>query len=429
MNNIEKQLMEEKKRLESITAPEELEMRLRNALHSIPPKSKKRKVPLWSVAVASIFCLFIFSYHYNALAFYSKKLFGFDDLMSGTLQDLNEEGMGQVIEKKTKLQDSTDFILNGIMTDANRLIMYYTLRNPDGIDEQTSDFFMLSNISGFLTESNAEGSISSMNEEKTEVKGTMSFEPVNPFAKQLTLHFREVSKNGQTKEGQMTFPYNPNKAMQAKTEHSIRKTVKVDKGTITFHSITATPTLTVIKGSLNVKNFDRVDSALDGVQLIANGKPIEVKGGSVQSALIGREFDIRYDALPKQLDSLQLVVKEFAGYKKLDQKLSLTSTDKKPISLASKELWVKNVATTEKGIELTISTEQDVMLDGVSISAQNTVTPLETTVNEILTTENDGRILKERTLIFDTKTMPEYVLINGMHFMKPYNRIIDIPVD
>lgn len=40
-NNVEQQLADEKTRIASITAPEELEMRLRKALNSAPAKERK----------------------------------------------------------------------------------------------------------------------------------------------------------------------------------------------------------------------------------------------------------------------------------------------------------------------------------------------------------------------------------------------------
>ena len=75
------------------------------------------------------------------LPYYGKKIFGFDEVITGTLKELNNEGMGQIIEKQTKLEDGTDFIINGIITDANQLILYYTLTNPNGIDEHTEMSF------------------------------------------------------------------------------------------------------------------------------------------------------------------------------------------------------------------------------------------------------------------------------------------------
>lgn len=430
MNNVEKRLAEEKKRMDSITAPEELEMRLRNALNTTAPR-RKRKTPIWMVAAAALFLMCFVGYHYNAFAFYGKKLFGFDEMMdSHTLKKLNDEGMGQIVEKRIKLKDGTTFVINGLMADANQLVMYYTLTNPNGIKDYDNNPFPLrfSKITGFSTNSNAVSGTTLANNDHTEIKGTMSFEPVSPFAKKLTLHFGQYIQNGLVTEESISFPYAPNKAMQTTIKQSVKKTVKVDKGSITFDSLKATPTMTVIDGSLNVKNFDRVPGALHRIELIANGTPIDSIGGSNQSSIWGEKFEIHYDALPKQLNSLELVVKEFVGYQKLGKKLSLASINDEPIMLDQKELWVKNVSMTSQSVEITIATDDDVMLDGVSIKTQNEVTPLKTIRGQSHTYQEEGRELKERTLLFETKTKPEYLLIEGMNYMKTYNHVIDIPV-
>ncbi len=429
MNNVEKRLAEAKKHIDSITAPEELEMRLRSALNTTTPKNTKRIAPIWKVAAVALFFMVIVGYHYNAFAFYGKKLLGFDEVINGTLKELNDEGMGQIVEKKTELIDGTDLIINGMMTDANQSIVYYTLTNPNGIDDRKSDFFRPAKVTGFLTNSAVVSGTSLMNEDHTEIKGTMSFEPVSPFSKKLTFHFWQHLQNNQMTERSISFPYNPNKAMQTEIKQSIKKTLKVDKGTITFNSITATPTLTVIEGSLNVENFDRVDFALDGIELIANGSPIEVLGGGSQSSFNGIKFDIRYDSLPKELYSLELVMKEFVGYQMVKEKISLASMDDEPITLDGKELLVKDVSTTSEGVEITIATDDDVMLDGVSIETKKELTSLKTTVNQIKAKQKNGRVMKERTLLFDTTVEPEYLLIEGIHYMKPYKNVIEILVD
>jgi hypothetical protein len=428
VNDIQKRLAEEKKLIDSIQAPEELEMRLRNALNHAPKKTKRYGFNWMTVAIALSFIIMMGS-QYNAFAYYGKKLLGFDEVLFGTLKELNEKGMGQIIDKKTKLEDGTELIINGIISDSNQLVMYYTLSNPNGIEENTSDHFRLSRITGFLTKSNVGGGTYLINDDGTEIKGTMSFDPVSPFAKNLNLYFWQPLQNDQMIEGNISFPYNPNKAMATELKKPLKKTYKVDRGTISFHSITASPTMTVIKGSLNVENFDRVNSALDGIELIANGKPIELMGGGSNSSLTGIKFDIHYDALPKKLDSLELVMKEFVGYQKLDKKISLASISESPIILGGKELWIKKVSTTSQGVELTIATDDDVMLDGVSIQTQKDITPLRTTVNQLHTKLDEKRDIKERTLLFDSTTKPEYLLIEGMHYMKSYNKKTEIPVD
>lgn len=428
-NNIEEQLADEKTRIASITAPEELEMRLRNALNSAPDKRTKRLSPIWKIAAVAVLLVTVISGNsYNAFAYYGKKLLGFDDLIQGTLQQLNEQGMGQSIDKKTTLADGTELTINGIMADANQFIVYYTLTNPMGLDE-TEDQFRPFKIEGFLTDSNVSSGVSLINEDQTEIKGTMTFDSVSPFSKKLTLHYWEP-QNNQMSEGTITFPYNPNQAMVTQIKQSINTKVKVDKGSITFKSITATPTMTVIRGSLNVENFDRVRLGLEGIQLIANGSPVEILGSGHQTSLGGRSFDIRFDTLPEELHSLQLVVKEFVGYQKLEQKYPLTADNSsEPFLLGDKELWIKDVSKTSQGIEVTIATDEDVMLDGVSIEADGESTSLTTTINQKESKQTNGKLMKERTLLFDTQSKPEALLIEGIHYMKAYNKVIEIPVD
>ncbi|AZK48474.1 DUF4179 domain-containing protein [Paenibacillus lentus] len=430
---LEERLKEEKMRLDSVTAPKELETRLRDALNKTDSQRAKRRVPpLWKAAAVALLFLVVFGYHYDAFAYYGKKLLGFDELIGGSqLQELNEQGLGQLIGKTTKLENGTVVTIDGIMADANQLIMYYTLTNSKGLENDGGEIFRASRITGFLTNSYVQSGTSIINEEHTEIKAMRTFEPVNPFAKQLTLHYREQLPGNQEKEGSISFPYDLNKAMNTEVKQSIRKTFKVDKGEITFGSITATPTLTSIKGSLHVENFDRVSSALNDIELIANGIPVNQVGSGYGTSIKGTRFELQYEPLPKELNSLELVMKKFVGYQQLDQRLPLSSAGNEPFffSLDSKELWVKKVAVTSQGVEITIATDNDVMLDGVSIEAQNEITSLRTTVNQLDGKLEDGTILKERTLLFDTSVMPEYLHIKGMHYMKEYNQVIKIPVD
>ncbi|WP_216829703.1 DUF4179 domain-containing protein [Alkalihalobacterium elongatum] len=426
MSKVEKRLEEEKKRLDTITAPAELEARLRGALDTTPAKRQKRKAPIYGAVAAALLFMMVVGYHYNGFAYYGKKLFGFDEVITGTLKELNEAGMGQVVEKQRQFADGTNLTINGIMTDANQLILYYTLSNPEGLS--FNDDIRFRKITGLFTDSFVGGGQTLLNEEGTEIKGMMSFEPVSPFAKQLTLHYSMQPQNGEVIEETITFPYNPNQAMQTEIKQSIREKLKVDKGNITFHSITATPTLTVIDGLLNVDNFDRVNYALGGIELMANGTPVQQLGGGSRSSIRGTQFDIRFDALPETLESLEIVMREFFGYKKLDQTILLSDIGENPVLLGEKKLWMADVTTTSTGLELTIATDEDVMLDGVFIQTRNESVELRTIVNQTELKLEDGTLLKQRTLLFDTIEEPEYLLIEGMHYMKRYNQTIEIPV-
>lgn len=428
MNDLEKRLAEEKRKLSTLKAPDELEAKLKNALDQTPNR-KRRVPPLWNVAAAAILLMILVGYNYNAFAFYGKKMLGFDEVINGTLQHLNEEGMGQIIEKQMTLADGTELTIDGIMSDANQMIVYYTLANDNGIEDVVRDSFQPRKITGFLTNSHVSSGVASMNEEGTLAKGTFMFDPASAFSKKLTLHFWERLENGQLKETSLTFPYNPNKAMQTQVKQSIKKTLTVDKGKITFDAITATPTLTVIKGTMNVANHDRVSTPLHGIELIANGEPVEILGSGTKSGVRGYKFDIRYDALPKDLESLQLVMKKFVGYQTLNEKLSINKSAEQSFKIGDKQLDVKNISTSSQTVEITISTDEDVMLDGVSIETGSEITPLKTTVNQDFVKEEDGRILKVRTIVFETTDFPDYLIIEGMHYTKEYNQIIDIPVN
>lgn len=429
LNNVEKRLAEEKKRLDDIQAPEELEARLKHALNSTTPTRKKRFSSIWKMAAVALFILVIIGYHHNAFAYYGKKLLGFDEVISGTLKELNDEGMGQIIDKRTTLEDGTNLIIDGIMTDANQLIMYYTLANPDGLGGYDTEHFRPFNITGLLTNSDVESDTSLMNENHTELKGMLTFEPVSPFSKKLTLHFWQELESGQMLDDSISFSYDPNKALKTEIKQAIRENVKVDKGEITFNSITASRTLTVIEGILNVDNFDRLDLGLHGIELIANGKPVEIIGSSSRSAIRGTKFDIRYDALPKQLDSLDLVIKEFVGYQLLQEKFPLASFGDESFMLDGKELSITAISAIPEGVGITIITDDDVMLDGVSIETGNEVIPLSTTVGQIQTVQEDGSLVNERTLVFNTSQEPRYLLIEGMHYAREYNEVIEIPVN
>lgn len=428
MNNVEKQLADEKKRIDSITAPEELEMRLRNALQATAPKRRKRISPIWKIAVAALLITVVISSNYNAFAYYSKQLLGYDELINDTLKELNDAGKGQIVDKFSTLADGTKLIIDGIMSDENQLIMYYRITNPNGLDKDTYDQLRFERLSGFLTNSMWESGTSIMNEDQTEMRGTLTFKPVSPLAKKLTLTYSEKSYSSQITGGSITFAYNPHEAMQTELKKSIKKKLQVDRGTITFKTITATPTMTMIEGKLDVKNFDRVPSAFQGIELIANGSPIENLGSGTSTSMSGTTFDIHYESLPEHLDSLELVMKEFVGYMKLGQEVSLASISNEPISLNGEELWVKDVSITSRGVEITIDTEDDVMLDGVSIGTHKEIIPLKTTVNQSYIEYSDGRLLKERTLLFESTIVPEKIVIEGMHYMKTYNYTINIPV-
>ncbi|MFP7288056.1 DUF4179 domain-containing protein [Shouchella clausii] len=431
MDRVDHELAQERSRTEAVTAPEGLEKRLRRALEHIPAKPGRSRLPKWTaMAVAAAILLSVGGYHYEAFAYYSQKILGFDEVMTDSLKGLNEAGFGQTVDQRIALGDGTELTVSGVMADANDLILYYALRNPDGISEQTQRFFQISRLTGFLTDVYAEQGTTTLNGSQTELIGSIRFGSVNAFAKKLTLHYSEQTKDNRLLEGTLTFPYHPNKAIQTQIRQTIKKKVSVDQGSITFRSITATPLSTVIKGTWDVGQLDRVSLPFDGVELVANGKPVPLEGSGFSHSAAGKTFELRYKVLPADLKSLYLNVHEFPGYEKLDEKVKLKDVKaQEPVSLAGKELWIKQVEQTKNDTRITLVTDGDILLDGVTLETAEGTAELQTTVGQKETEQPNGRVLKERTLLFDSSGQPEVLRIEGIHYRKVYNKTVDIPVD
>ncbi|MNP40651.1 hypothetical protein D3C76_1343040 [compost metagenome] len=64
----------------------------------------------------------------------------------------------------------------------------------------------------------------------------------------------------------------------------------------------------------------------------------------------------------------------------------------------------------------------------MSIETNNGSTTLKTTINQKEVKQTDGKLMKERTLLFDTQSEPESLLIEGLHYLKAYNKVIEILV-
>ena len=421
MTELEKRFTEEKERLDEVKAPDELEDRLRMALEKVPER-KRKAAPKWVAAVVALLFLSIVGYNYNAFAYYGKTLLGFEDIMTGTLSDLNEAGMGQSIDATVMLHDGSQLQLEGMYSDKSQFVLYYTFTNPGGVDLDPPYSFR--SITGVLTNSFAVSGTWSLNDEETKLTGMQTFDAVSPFAKNLTLHlFEEVEEGQAMKEHEVSFPFNPNEAMQTEWKQSIKKTVQVDQGMIRFDAITATPSRTTITGKLKVDNYDRYTGAFDGVELLADGKPIDNQGAGVSSSWNGSTFDLHFDALPEGVKDLKLVVSTFVGYMDVDATVPLVDLNEDPVLIHEKELFVRQVEETEKGIQVTIATADDVMLEGVSIQAGERSVPLKT-----LLRQDHVDDYKERILLFESDEMPDALHIKGMHYKKSYGDSIKINV-
>lgn|SRR5690625_310581 len=424
MDPIEKKLYEEGKRRNKITAPISMEKTLSMAIEQTAPY-KKREQNLSMKLAITVVAVLLFSlttYNYPALAYYSKKIIGFDGVPDLTLSVLNEQEKGQVIDKSIILSDGTTFTVDGIMTDENQFILFYTLTNPNGV----KDTFPLMHVSGFLTKSRQSHGTGASNDSDTEFKGIAHFTPINLFAKNLTL---TIAYEG-IESNKISFKHDPNKAMATNFKQKINQSFTVDQGQLKFSSITATPTTTIISGTSTVKNIDKLDSNFNLVKLIANGDEVIQTGFGYETGILGTEFEIEYNALREDTETLSLMIQDFVGYDEIDKTILLEHLHEQPINLiGQKELFVSEVHQTKDTIEIKIATEKNILLDGVSIETESGGVTLKTTVDEAYIEYDNREMMKERTLVFETDKLPHSLNIKGLHHLKPYFQSIDILIE
>lgn len=174
---------------------------------------------------------------------------------------------------------------------------------------------------------------------------------------------------------------------------------------------------------------NRYSGAIDGIQLVADGVPIEMTGSSSTSSFNGTALEVYFDSLPKKVSDLKLIVDTFVGYTEVKKTFSLEDIDVALGLIPEKELFVRKVEKTEEGLQLTIVTAEDVLLEGVSVQVKDLVIPLTTTLRQDYIEDEVGTSYKERILLFDVNELPETLYVEGIHYQKSYEQSIDIKVN
>lgn len=435
MNEIEKLLNDKKSHMDNIEIPKELESRLYEALEST--STAKRKKRNWKPVVAAACIAFLLiGYNFNALAYYGKKLLGYDQVMNGTLRQLNELGKGQPIGKSYTFKNGITVTLDGIMVDENQFLAFYTVKNPKGnVDDVV--FHPRMTIKGFFKEYYPKSGQGEMNDEKTEIKWIHSFEKPSAFEK--TLHLKlELFENNTGEEGDISFKIDPTKAMGYTLKQNINKTIKSGDTKLHFESIVASPTKTVLYGSMqNIIELakdqmlgERLRPNNIDIKLIANGQEIMHQGGGMSTDNKGIRFHSEYDALPGDLKSIQLNIVSFSLDRDINTKADINKgSNNQQVKALGQNIEINQVYESERNTFITITTREDIVLTKVGLIVDGERISLKETINSDLKKLEDGEIMHTRTLRFP-KTGSKYQLsIEKMTYTQPYNKIIDIPLD
>ncbi len=431
MKDIEKMLSE--KKIDSIEVPEELESRLYKALENRVP-ARPRKGNWKAIAAAACAAFLLIGYNYNALAYYGKKLLGYDQVMNGTLKQLNELGKGQPIGESYTFKNGLTIALDGIMVDENQFLAFYTITDPKGgIDKAPIPFMYIDGLFGEYNQHSGRGEI---NGEKTEIKWIQSFDKPSVFEKTLHLKFTQPGNNAET--GDISFKIDQSKAMGYTLKQNINKTINSGDTKIRLESIAASPTKTIVYGEIQNIIELAEDQILGNrlrpddieMRLIANGEDIEHQGGGMSTDMKGIRFHSEYDALPDDLKLVQLNIVSFSVDRDVNKKVDIKKgSDKQIIEILGKDVVINKVYESEGSAYITITTSEDIVLTKVGLMVDGNRVSLKETINSELIKLEDGKIMHTRTLHFPKSGSDYQLSIEKMKYKEPYDKTIDIPIN
>lgn len=436
MRTIEEKLQEYKQSFNMVQAPSELENRLRNALRNVPAKKRKRNIALpWIASTAAALLLIAGMYQYPAFAYYGAKLLEKNELIALSFSEVAEHGYGQAVNKSKTFDDGTIITVNGVISDDNAFLMYYTIKLPVGsvIDTDGSFDYNVDKLQGFLTDSDPKEGSGHYNKGESQYEGVYKFEPVSPFSRTLTVTFSKWLDNGERSSYPISFKFEANKAMKSIVKQKISKSIPVDQGAIHYDSITASPTSTIVKGHYELENkgYPRIS---EKTKLYVNGT--ELKRWGMRSNHNGEAgipgFEIEFDVLPtEKVKTIELILEAFEGFQKVEEAISLASPSDQSIKIGEEKLWIRSVTKTATGYDIVIARKQFTILetDNLSILAAGNTVPVSSMSTSRPWDLNNGNILWEQTYSFNTRDKPEHLLLEGFQYIKTYDKTISIPLD
>ena len=249
-----------------------------------------------------------------------------------------------------------------------------------------------------------------------------------------------LTGNGKSiaEEGEITFYIDRKKAMGYTLKKGISQTLNVEGTKVSLESIVASPTRTVINGSIqNIFELamdqikeERIRPKIVSIKLLANGKVVPEQGSQMSTDLKGSTFRYFYDALPDNLSTVQILVESLLVDYDVKQKLNLQKDgEKQRIQVLGQNIDVNKIYQSQGSTYVTITTEEPTILTRVYLVVDGNRIELKETITDEMRKLADGKVLHIRTLHFPATGESYQLDIERMTFVKDYNRIIDIPVN
>ena len=432
MDNIEKILSEDKSELDNLKLPENMESRLRDALNNIP--NKKKRLSIKGKVAAIIIAILLIGYNVDTLAYYAKKLIGYDNIMNGTLQELNELGKGQIIDKSYTFKNGIKIILDGIMLDDNNLITFYTIYDPSGNVQEISRDLGHVNIEGLFGISYNSGGYGQVNEDGTEMRLVITGDKPMFFEKKMKL---KVYPIGTGEFGEIEFKLDRNQAMGHSLKIPINKEIELGQRKIKIESLVASPTSTVIKGKIQniveieidlIKGERFMPENMELLSLIADGKDVQRQRSSMSTSAKGSRFRISYDALPIDAKNIEIRLIALAGYNDVNEAIELEKGKiNKDIKILKQDVSINEVYEAEGNTYINITSDENLTLSRVFLNVDGQKTELEKTIPgdyEKIVEGDSVKVNYTRTIEFKGTGEKLELDIQRIRYRKNYDKII-----
>lgn len=308
MINVEEELYKKKDELEMLEIPENMEQKLREAL-----SKKRRKFPTTRIAALLIISL-AFTYSFDALAYYGKSIIGYDEVMSHSLKNLNEEGLGQQINKSCIFSNDVEVSLEGIMFDNKELVAFIKVHSKN---EKLADRLPRYDLKGLNPFGYHMKSGQGKYIDQYTAVFTQSFEVPQFYEKWMKLDIK-LFIAGKIETQTISFTLNRNKAFKQEITKNIDKQVQIGDYSIKFESISASRMSTNIYGKIIPlsESASKVFSENDYLNeflapnlmydIVANEQKVIQSGGGRSSSGGDIFFHNESEALPKGLKALTL---------------------------------------------------------------------------------------------------------------------------
>lgn len=366
MKSMEEQFEIKKEKLKAIEVPKELEERLNNVL-----KSRHRKNGNFFIrhktAASIIIILLIFSiYNFDVLAYYGRKIMGYDQVVYGSLKDLNELGEGQQIGKSYTFKNGSEVMLDGVFLDENKIVLMYRIKAES--QDNADDFYPVTLEGLFYNECGSGRGVYS--KEKKELVWVLEFDSPHIFNRYLT--FSLTSKDGE--EGKINFGLDMSKAVKGIVKQKIGKSIEADGIKYNFDTVSASPLSTVIEGNIDAGSKlqlftgGKMENAARNLVLELSevyekdGKLVTEKlncnSWNVSSDDNRAKFKYEFDGLKKDLKQLTLNILRTEDVKIIDKEIKI---DDKTKNVSLDAVKISDVKTKNGNTVITYITDKDVI--------------------------------------------------------------------